>query len=139
MLNLLMFRRIFVFFINKTTSIFLILKVILLIRSYLIARSLTSVTTFWIFSIVFSDVRKSISSVKDNVVIFKYSCSIFLKILLRYILNRIEDTGDLYKTLVQISCNWQVNPSIINWVCRSVKKESIHLIRKSRIFSLISL
>ena len=80
MLNLLMFRRIFVFFVNKITSIFLMLKVTLLIRSHLIARSSTSVKAYLIFSIVFSDVRKSISSTNDNVVISGFSCSIFLNI-----------------------------------------------------------
>ena len=89
-------------------------KVTLLIRFHLIARSSTLVKAFWIFSTVFSSTRKSISSTKDNVVIFEFSYSIFLKILFRYILNRIEDTRNLYRTPVQISCNWQVNSFIIN-------------------------
>ena len=75
-------------------------KVTLLIRSHLIARSPVLIKAFWIFSTVFSSVRKSISSVKDSIVISGFSYSIFLNILFRYILNRIEDTKDLYKTLI---------------------------------------
>ena len=42
--------------------------------------------------------KKTISSVKDRAVISGFSCSILSNIPLRYILNKIEDTRDPYKT-----------------------------------------
>ena len=42
--------------------------------------------------------QKAISSIKDRAVISGFSCSILLNIPLRYILNKIEETGDLYRT-----------------------------------------
>ena len=88
---------------------------------------------------VFPGARKSMSSAKDMAVISGFSCSILLNIPLKYILNKIGDTEDPCETSAQISCSWQIYPSITNCAWRSVKKESIYLTRKPGICSSVSL
>ena len=51
---------------------------------------------------VFPGARKAISSANEKAVISGFSCSILLNIPLRYILNKIGDTGEPYKTPAQI-------------------------------------
>jgi hypothetical protein len=47
---------------------------------------------------VFLGTRNAILSVNNKTVISKFSCSILLNIPLKYILNRIEDTREPYRT-----------------------------------------
>jgi hypothetical protein len=47
---------------------------------------------------IFPRAKKVISSINNKVIISGFYSSILLNILLRYILNRIEDTGDSYDT-----------------------------------------
>ena len=54
---------------------------------------------------VFPGARKAISSANDKAVISEFSCSILLNISLKYILNKIGDTGEPYGTPAQISFN----------------------------------
>jgi preprotein translocase subunit SecF len=43
---------------------------------------------------IFPGAKKAISSINDKAIIFGFYSSILLNIPLRYILNRIRDTGD---------------------------------------------
>jgi hypothetical protein len=61
---------------------------------------------------VFLGARKAISSIKDKAVISGFCSSILLNIPLRYIINKIRDTGDPYSIPELVSFNEQVNPSI---------------------------
>jgi hypothetical protein len=63
---------------------------------------------------VFPGAKKAISSANDRAIISGFCSSIFSNIPLRYILNRIEDTGDPYDTPEFVSFSEQVNPSITN-------------------------
>jgi hypothetical protein len=63
---------------------------------------------------VFPGAKKAILSINDKAVISGFCSSILSNIPLRYILNRIEDTGDPYGTPEFVSFREQVNPSIIN-------------------------
>jgi hypothetical protein len=63
---------------------------------------------------VFPGAKKAISSVNDRAIISGFCSSIFSNIPLRYILNRIGDTGDPYGTPEFVSFSEQVNPSITN-------------------------
>jgi hypothetical protein len=79
---------------NRIASVLLILKVTLLIKPYLTANSPAFVKASWMSLTVFPEARKAISSAKDKVVISGFSYCILLNIPLRYILNKIGDTGD---------------------------------------------
>jgi hypothetical protein len=61
---------------------------------------------------VFLEARKAISSAKDRAVISGFCSSILLNIPLRYIINKIGDTGDPCGTPKLVSFNEQVNSSI---------------------------
>jgi hypothetical protein len=61
---------------------------------------------------VFPGAKKAISSAKDNAVISGFCSSILLNISLRYITNRIGETGEPCGTPEFVSFNEQVNPSI---------------------------
>ena len=54
---------------------------------------------------VFSRDRKAITSVNNNYIMSGFSYFILLNIPLKYILNKIRDTGESYKTPPQISYN----------------------------------
>jgi hypothetical protein len=47
---------------------------------------------------IFPGAKKAISSINDKAIISGFCSSILSNIPLRYILNRIEDTGDPYGT-----------------------------------------
>jgi hypothetical protein len=63
---------------------------------------------------IFPGAKKAISSINDRVIISGFCSSIFSNIPLRYILNRIGDTGDPYDTPEFMSFSEQVNLSITN-------------------------
>jgi hypothetical protein len=63
---------------------------------------------------VFLGAKKAILSVNNKAIISGFCSSILLNIPLRYILNRIEDTGDPYGTPEFVSFSEQVNLSITN-------------------------
>jgi hypothetical protein len=63
---------------------------------------------------VFLGARKAISSAKDKAVISGFCFSILSNIPLRYIINKIGDTGDPYGIPKLVSFNKQVNPFIIS-------------------------
>jgi preprotein translocase subunit SecF len=63
---------------------------------------------------IFPRAKKAISSINNKAIISGFYSSILLNIPLRYILNRIEDTGDPCGTPEFMSFREQVNPSIIN-------------------------
>jgi hypothetical protein len=79
--------------------------VTLLIRPHLTANSPALVRAFSISLTVFPRARKAILSANDKVVISGFTCSILLNIPLKYILNRIGETGEPYRTPAFISCN----------------------------------
>jgi small basic protein len=99
---------------NKTASILFTLKVTLLVKPYAIVCSLALDKASWMSLTVFPGVRKAISFVNDKAVISGFCSSILLNILLRYIINRIGDIGDLCGTSEFVSFNKQVNPFITN-------------------------
>ena len=53
--------------------------------------------------IILLGARKVTSSIKNKAVISKFSYSTLLNIPLKYILNKIKDTRESYRTLAQIS------------------------------------
>jgi hypothetical protein len=62
--------------------------------------------------IILPGAKKAISSIKDSAIISRFCSSIFSNIPLRYIMNKIEDTGDPCGTPEFVSFNEQVNPFI---------------------------
>jgi hypothetical protein len=100
--------------VNKIASILSTSKVILLVKPHALACSLALDKASWMSLTVFPGARKAISSVNDKAVISGFCSSILLNIPLRYIINRIRDTGDPCGTPKFMSFNEQVNPSIIN-------------------------
>jgi hypothetical protein len=63
---------------------------------------------------VFPGAKKTILSINNKAIISGFCLSILSNIPLRYILNRIGDTGDPYGTPEFMSFRGQVNLSIIN-------------------------
>jgi hypothetical protein len=86
----------------------------LLVKPHAIAYSLALDKASWMSLTVFLGARKAISSINNKVIISGFCSSILLNIPLRYIINRIEDTGYPCGTPEFVSFNEQVNPSIIN-------------------------
>jgi hypothetical protein len=86
--------------------------VTLLVKPHAIACSLALDKASWMSLTVFLGARKTILSIKDKAVISGFYSSILLNIPLRYIINKIRDTGDPYNTPELVSFNEQVNPSI---------------------------
>jgi hypothetical protein len=84
----------------------------LLIKPHAIACSPALDKASWMSLTVFPRARKAISSIKDKAVISGFCSSILSNILLRYIINKIGDTGDPYSTPELVSFNEQVNLSI---------------------------
>jgi hypothetical protein len=86
--------------------------VTLLVKPHAIACSPALDKASWISLTVFLGARKAMSSAKDKAVISEFCSSILSNIPLRYIINKIGDTGDPYGTPELVSFNEQVNPSI---------------------------
>jgi hypothetical protein len=85
-----------------------------LVKPHAIAYSLALDKASWMSLTVFPGARKAISSINDKAIISGFCSFILLNILLRYIINRIKDTGDPYSTPEFVFFNKQVNPFIIN-------------------------
>jgi hypothetical protein len=86
----------------------------LLVKPHAIACSPALDKASWMSLTVFPGARKAISSAKDKAVISGFCSSILSNIPLRYIINKIGDTGDPCGTPELVSFNEQVNPSIIS-------------------------
>ena len=55
------------------------------------------------FLIIYLEARKAISSVNNKAIMSKFSYLILFNIPLKYILNKMRDIREPYKTLAQIS------------------------------------
>ena len=99
---------------NKIASVLLISKIILLIRPQSIAIFADFIKISCISLTVFPGAKKAISSTNNKAVISGISVSILSNIPERYIMNKIDETGDPYRIPAFIFLKGHVNPSITN-------------------------